>query len=120
MPTSERTLHVHCASRALTRRPLRPIFDAERVTVQPVLWGFACYQFAMLGVVEATIESDEEKNRICPPIEYWDKDQDYLIAFAAGLKGERVRATHPVLANWMKTTRLDPVNGLSSQDPSAF
>ena len=67
VPTSERTLHVHCASRALARRPLRRIFEAKRVTVQPVLWGFACYQFAMLGVVEATIESDEEKNRFVHP-----------------------------------------------------
>ena len=114
VPTSERTLHVHCASRALARRPLRPIFDAKRVTVQPVLWGFACYQFAMLGVVEATIESDEEKNRLCPPIAYWDEDKDYLLAFLARLKGDPVRATHPVLANWMKTTRLNPVSGLSS------
>lgn len=114
VPTSERTLHVHCASRALARRPLRPVFDAERVTVQPVLWGFACYQFAMLGVVEATIDSDEEKNRLCPPIAYWDEDKDYLIAFLARLKGDRVRATHPVLANWMKTTRLNPASGLSS------
>jgi hypothetical protein len=114
VPTSERTLHVHCASRALARRPLRRIFEAKRVTVQPVLWGFACYQFAMLGVVEATIESDEEKNRLCPPIAYWDEDKDYLIAFLARLKGDRVRAMHPVLGNWMKTTRLNPVSGLSS------
>ena len=68
----------------------------------------------MLGVVEATIESDEEKNRLCPPIAYWDEDKDYLIAFLARLKGDRVRETHPVLANWMKTTRLNPASGLSS------
>ena len=114
VPTSERTVHVHCASRALARRPLRPIFEAGRVTIQTVLWGFACYQFAMLGVVEATIESDEEKNRLCPPIAYWEETKDYLIAFLAGMKGDRARAAHPALANWMKTTRLNPLCGLSS------
>ena len=114
IPTDERTVHVHCASRALARRPLRPIFEAERVTIQAVLWGFACYQFGMLGVVEATIASDEEKNRLCPPIAYWDESKDYLIAFLAGIKGDRARAAHPALATWMKTTRLNPLCGLSA------
>ena len=114
VPTNERTVHVHCASQALARRPLRPIFEAGRVTTQPILWGFACYQFGMLGVVEATIESDEEKNRLCPPIAYWNENKDYLIAFLAGMKGDRARAAYPALASWMKTTRLNPLCGLSA------
>jgi len=114
VPTNDRTVHVHCASCALARRPLRPIFEAGRVTTQPVLWSFACYQFAMLGVVEATVESDEEKNRLCPPIAYWDKNKDYLIAFLASLKGDRARMAHPALGNWMKTTRLNPMSGLGA------
>jgi hypothetical protein len=60
----------------------------------------------MLGVVEPMIESDEEKNRLCPPIAYWDEKKDYLIAFLAGMKGDRARAAYPALASWMKTTRL--------------
>jgi hypothetical protein len=55
------------------------------VTIQPFLWGFACYQFAVLGVVEATVESDAEKNRLCPPLAYWDANLDYLSAFLATL-----------------------------------
>jgi hypothetical protein len=113
LPTSEKTVHVHCASRGLSRRPLRPIFEAGRVTVQPFLWGFACYQFAMLGVVEATIESDEEKNRICPPVPYWDTTRDYLSAFFATLAQERARAAHSALASWAKETRLYPLAGIA-------
>jgi hypothetical protein len=111
--TSERTLHVHCASRGLPRPPLRPIFEPRRVTVQPFLWGFACYQFAMLGVVEATVESDEEKNRLCPPIAYWDANTDYLSAFLATLVNERARAAYPALASWAKETRLNPLGGIA-------
>jgi len=65
-------------------------------------------------VVEATIASDEEKNRLCPPIAYWDEKKDYLIAFLAGMKGDRARAAHPALATWMKTTRLNPLCALPS------
>jgi len=113
VPTSERTLHVHCAARGLARRPLRPIFEPGRVTIQPIFWGFACYQNAMLGVVEATIESDEEKNRLCPPIANWNKNTDYLAAFLAGLANNRARADHPAVASWAKTTRLNPFSGIA-------
>ena len=112
VPTSEATVHVHCASRGLQRRPLRPIFEPGRVTIQPFLWSFACYQFAMLGVVEATVASDAEKNRLCPPIAYWDADTDYLSAFLAGLVNQRAQAAYPALASWAKTTRLNPLAGM--------
>ncbi|MDR3453982.1 MAG: hypothetical protein P4L96_14530 [Rhodoferax sp.] len=113
VPTSEGSVHVHCAARGLSRHPLRPIFEPGRVTVQPFMWGFACYQFAMLGVVEATVQSDEEKNRLCPPIAYWDANTDYLSAFLASLANGRAQAAYPALANWAKDTRLNPLGGIA-------
>lgn len=112
IPTTEGTVHVHCAARGLLQPPLRPIFEPGRVTLQPFLWGFACYQFAMLGVIEATVEGDEEKNRLCPPVPYWDQNHDYLRAFLASLANDRNRAAHPELAAWAKTTRLNPLSGI--------
>jgi hypothetical protein len=112
--TDERTVHVHCAASGLARPPLRPIFEPTRVTIQPFFWGFACYQFAMLGVIEATVEGDDEKNRLCPPIAYWDENRDYLVAFLATLTGDRARAAHPALTSWIKTTRLNPVSRIAS------
>ena len=111
--TSEGAVYVHCASRGLARRPLRPIFEPGRVTVQPFLWGFACYQFAMLGAVEATMDNDEEKNSLCPPIAFWDANADYLSAFLASLANERARAARPALASWAKDTRLNPLGGIA-------
>lgn len=114
IPTTPGSLHVHCASQALARRPLRPIFEPGRVTVQPFFWGFACYQFALLGVLEATIASDEERNRLCPPIQYWDRNEDFLAAFLATLTGDRARAAHPAIGSWMKRTRLNPTSGVAA------
>jgi hypothetical protein len=111
--TSEETVHVHCAARALMRRPLRPIFEPGRVTVQPIFWGFACYQFATLGVIEAVIESDEEKNRLCSPIPYWEENDDYLSSFLATLAGNRLRVAHASIAGWAQTSRLNPVSGVA-------
>lgn len=113
IPTTPRTVHVHCASRGLARRPLRPIFERDRITVQPFLLGFACYQFALLGAVEALVERDDEKNRICPPVLYWDTCADSLRAHLAGLAHARARAGHPALAAWADETRLNPLSGLT-------
>ena len=45
-PTNPDTLHVHCAAVGLARPALRPIFETDRVTVQPLFWSFACYPAA--------------------------------------------------------------------------
>jgi NAD(P)-binding Rossmann-like domain len=105
----EDAIYVHCAAAGLARPPLRPIFEADRMTVQPIMWGFASHQFALLGVTEATIDSDEEKNRLCRPIHYWDQNADYLTAYMARLASERARGSHPALAAWARESRLNPL-----------
>jgi len=112
VPTDENAVHVHCAARGLAKPSLRPIFEAGRVTVQPCFWGFASYQFALLGVVEATVESDQDKNRLCPPVAYWDKNADYLSTYLAALVFEQARAGYPALAAWAKGTRLNPLGAI--------
>lgn len=114
VPTSPGTLHVHCAAVGLARPPLRPIFEADRVTLQPLFWGFACFPAALLGVIEATIADTAEKNRLCPPIRYWDEPRDYLSSYLALMAHERARAAHPAVAAWAKGTRLNPMSGLGA------
>jgi hypothetical protein len=106
-------LHVHCASSALARRPLRAIFEPGRATVQPIAWSFACYAFATLGVIEAAGDGDEQKNAFCPPLMYWDRNRDFLSAVLMTLAGERARRAHPILGEWISTTRLNPFNATS-------
>ena len=122
VPTSLQTLHIHCAARGLPRPPLRPIFEPGRITVQPFMWGFACYQFALLGTAEALLESDDEKNKLFPPISYWDSNKDYLSSFLANMAHDRARSAYPALANWAKTSRLNPLGeiGQHSDDPSVI
>jgi hypothetical protein len=112
VPTSETTVYVHCAARGLARPPLRPIFEPGRVTVQVFLWGFLSYQFAMLGVVEATMADDADKNRLCPPVASWDTNTDYLSAFLATMTNERARSAYPALSQWARESRLNPLAGI--------
>jgi hypothetical protein len=114
VPTDEEAVHVHCSASALVRPTPRPMFEARRVTLQPFLWSFACYQYAMLAVIEATLDSDDEKNALCKPIRYWDNTTDYLTAYLAAISSGVAVAAHPKLASWVKTTRLNPASGINA------
>lgn len=116
VPTTRKALHIHCAARGLPRPALRPIFEAGQITVQPFVWGFACYQFARLGAAEALLDSDEEKNRLFPPIAYWDSNEDYVTAFLANMVHERARAAHPALASWARESRLNPLGKIGQHN----
>jgi hypothetical protein len=119
VPTSASTAHIHCAASGLSRPPIRPIFEPGRVTIQPIRWGFVSFQFSFLGLIEATMSSDEEKNRLCPPINYWDLNADYLAAFLAMMETDQTRAAYPALVDWARKTRLNPFGGAgtSRDDP---
>ena len=112
VPASPDAIYVHCAAKGLARPALRPIFEANRVTVQPMFWGFASFQFALLGVIEAMIDEVEVKNRLCRPILYWDTDVDYLTAYLALMAADHARSAYPALAAWARETRLNPLGGL--------
>lgn len=114
VPTTRGTVHVHCAAVGLARPPVRPVFEADRITLQPLFWSLACFPAALRGVAEATIDDVGEKNRVCPPIRYWDEPRDYLSAYLARMAHDRARAAHPVLAKWAQGTRLNPMSGLGA------
>ena len=77
-------------------------------------WGFACYPAALLGVIEASIADTADKNRVCPPIRYWDEPRDYLSSYLALMAHDRARAAHPAVVAWAKGTRLNPMSGLGA------
>ena len=91
--TAADTVFVHCAATGLARPPLRPIFEVDRVSVQPIFWGFACFQFALLGAAEALLASDDERNRLNPPVRYWDTPADYLRTYLATMTHGRANAS---------------------------
>ncbi len=114
IPTSSRSLHIHCATRALPRPELRPMFEPGRITVQPFMRGLACFQFAMVGVAEALLDTDDDKNRVLPPINYWDSTRDSLTSQLAGMSHARARAEYPALTEWANSSRLNPMGSLGS------
>ncbi|MBO0979667.1 NAD(P)-binding protein [Microbacterium sp. SD291] len=119
LPSGPGTLYVHCAAAGLARPPVRLIFEPGRITMQPMFWDTASFQFAMIGVAEATIDGDEARNALCRPLRYWDVELDFLTSFLALMRSSGSRAAHPELAAWARGTRLHPYRDLArwADDP---
>jgi len=107
VPTTADTLHIDCTADGLGRRPVVPVFEGERITVQNVRTCQPAFSAALFGHVEAAYEDETEKNEICTPIPYPDSDLDWLpMTLANSINTTRWNAD-PSLAAWMRASRLD-------------
>ena len=100
VPTSETTLHVHCAASRAGATTAAPDLRARTGDGPAALLGIRLLpvRHAGRGRGHRGQRRGEE-----PPVSahrYWDADTDYLSAFLASLANAAARAAHPALASW--------------------
>lgn len=99
---------VHCAASGLPRRPTVPIWGADAITLQPIRAGFPCFGAALAGFVEATVDDDAEKNRLCPPSPYSDSLTDWAAMQALGGRAAMSFSADPDIKAWADGVALNP------------
>jgi hypothetical protein len=97
---------VHCAASGLRYRPLVPIWGREAITVQPIQLGFACFGAALTGYVEATLQDDAVKNRLCPPSPFSNTPADWARQQVLGARASF--GTKPHIKEWAAGVSLNP------------
>jgi hypothetical protein len=97
---------VHCAAPGLRYPPLVPIWGDDAITLQPIRSTFACFGAALAGYVEATLEDDAEKNRICPPAPFSNTTTDWARQQVLGARASL--GSHPDVEKWADTVSLNP------------
>ena len=107
VPTSTKTLHVHCAADGLTRRPALPVFDGNAITLQALRTCQQVFSAALTAHVEATVDDEAEKNRICTPVPHPDTDIDFLRTTLANTTNQVQWMMNEELAAWLGNSRLD-------------
>ncbi len=71
-------VHVHCAAPGLSDNPPRAIFADDTITLQLVTRVGVTLSGALLGLVETTERTTDEKNRLCLPTAWPHTPFDYL------------------------------------------
>lgn len=106
--TARDAVVVHCAAPGLQYRPLVPIWRPNTITLQPVRTGFPCFGAALAGFVEATVDGDEQKNRLCPPSPYSDTPADWARMQVLGNRASMAFTSHPGVRAWADGVSLNP------------
>jgi hypothetical protein len=106
--TAKDAVIVHCAASGLQYRPLVPIWGADAITLQPIRTGFPCFGAGLAGYAEATVEDDDEKNRLCPPSPYSDTPADWARMQVLGNRASMSFTSHPDIKAWADEVSLNP------------
>jgi NAD(P)-binding Rossmann-like domain len=97
---------VHCAASGLQYPPLVPIWGSEVITLQPIRITFACFGAALAGYIEATLEDDTEKNRLCPPAPFSNTTTDWARQQVLGSRASFT--SYPTIREWADGVSLNP------------
>jgi hypothetical protein len=101
-------LVVHCAADGLKYPPLLPVWRPEAITLQPIRAGFPCFGAAIAGYVEATRDSDAEKNRLCPPSPLPDTMASWARMNVLGTQAAMSFSSEPDIKEWSDRVALNP------------
>ena len=112
IPASPNALYIHCAVDGLPRPPAKPIFEADRITLQPVRVGLVPFNAAIVGFIEAHREDDATKNRLCPPNPFPDTHLDWIRGTLIQMQADRLWSKEADLSEWLGRSRLNATRDL--------
>ena len=104
-------LYIDCTAVAFTAKPVRPIFEPDRITLQPMRTCQPCFNSALVGHLEATREDLAQKNQLCPPNPYPTRPEEWMRMFVVSNMAQLAWSMDPALASWMEGTRLNASRG---------
>ena len=112
--TDAAQIHVDCTADGLPVRPVRPVFEPGRITIQTVTGGLVPFNAALVAFLETTRDDDAERNRLCPPNPNPSTALDYVSTMLAFHTAEAKWLNEPDLAVWLDSTRLSLICGMSN------
>lgn len=77
------SLYIDCTADGLNRRPARPVFEEDRITIQPVFICQPVYSASGIAKIELRYKDTALKNRLCIPVPHPNVPEDYLPASLA-------------------------------------
>jgi len=108
VPATAHEVYVDCTAAGIPAATARPVFAADRITIQYVAAGFLPWCAATIGFVESTSLDDEEKNRLCHPVVFTGNAADLAQLAYAAMQGQVARFRHETVGPWDTRSRLNP------------
>jgi hypothetical protein len=110
--TGSGVLHIDCTAMGINNAPATPIFQPGRIVLQQVRHLSPTFNAALIGVIEARRDDDEDRNRLCPPNAYPTGPADWPRMMACSWMAEGSLLREPDLASWVAESRLNLLRAL--------
>jgi hypothetical protein len=107
VPSNPGSLYVDCSADALEKRPVAPVFDGARITLQTVRACQQVFSAAFIGHVEAAYHDEAQKNALCTVVPHPNTDLDYLRVTLANALNDLRWSQDAALAAWIARARLN-------------
>ncbi|XBQ17025.1 MAG: NAD(P)/FAD-dependent oxidoreductase [Oceanicaulis sp.] len=107
LPSTPGTLHVDCTATALPVRTLKPVFDGDLITLQMTRFPMLPFSAALAAFLEASFETDDEKNAFAQPLPLTDTLADYVRGLPGDMANRYACSKHPAVRAWVADSRLD-------------
>lgn len=105
--TSPHHIHVDCSASAISNLDMKPIFEDGLITPQTVRSYQPVFSAAFIAHIEASLETDAQKNELCGVVPLPNKDTDYFIFTAAFMMNQYKWGQDPEIRKWLLGNRLD-------------
>lgn len=119
VPTTPDALHINCTADGLGRRPVVPVYQGDRITVQNVRACQPALSAALVGHVEVAYDAESRKNELCTVIPYPDDALDWVTMTLANTVNTARWHSDPALAAWLRASRLDTFTAPRLSGPPA-
>jgi|AntAceMinimDraft_5_1070358.scaffolds.fasta_scaffold05857_4 hypothetical protein len=104
----ENALFIDCTATAAPRTAVSPIWNGDTITPQLLQVPLVSLSASVAGFIEATFETDEEKNALAVPAHMTDTPAHYPQALLANAINRMLWSQNAAVAAFLKTARLDP------------
>lgn len=105
--TTPNIVHVDCSASAITNMDMKPIFDGQLITPQTVRSYQPVFSAAIIAHIEASRDSEAEKNRLCNVVPLPNHDTDWIRMMVPFMMNQYLWSQEPDIRQWLTDNRLD-------------
>ena len=115
IPASPNSVYIDCSASAITNLETKPIFQGDLITPQTVRSYQPAFSAAFIAHVEATYETEEEKNGLCGVVPLPNSDLDFLKMTLAFMTNQYAWGRNSEIRAWLLDNRLDGFSKMVSE-----
>lgn len=105
LPSHEKTLYADCTADGLARRPIRPVFEEGRITLQSLVMCQQVFSASVVAHVAGMKTDDADRNALCRVVPHPEVPRDFLLCNYGTFRN--VRAWAPRMPLFLDRNRLN-------------